>query len=156
MGLEIALIKRTYIQHWIFLKEKSIVIETSNKEKTKIKSDRIRSITETIFEWDKANQLHNWFRYRGKDGEDNGREMVVSISELSELLDLCIRVKENNHLAEQLLPTLDGYNFGEIEYDEYYFEVIEETIECLEDLISDLSEDEFIDGFYELVYLSSW
>ena len=82
--------------------------------------------------------------------------MVVSISELSELLDLCIRVKENNHLAEQLLPTLDGYNFGEIEYDEYYFEVIEETIECLEDLISDLSEDEFIDGFYELVYLSSW
>ena len=82
--------------------------------------------------------------------------MVVSLTELSELLDLCKRVKEDNNLAEQLLPTLDGYNFGEIDYDEYYFEVIEETIECLEDLILELSENEFADGFYELVYLSSW
>ena len=62
----------------------------------------------------------------------------MNTKDLEELLDLCKRVNENNNLAEQLLPTLEGPYFGETDYDEYYFEVIETTITYLEDLLLDI------------------
>jgi homospermidine synthase len=156
MGLEMSLIKRTYVRHWNFLNDKSLVIETRNDEKTKIKPERVSHITEIIFEWDLANQLHNWFLNRLNEGEDNGEDLYVNTKDLEDLLDLCKRVNENNNLAEQLLPTLEGPYFGETDYDEYYFEVIETTITYLEDLLLELSEDQFVDGFSQLIYTSSW
>lgn len=61
------------------------------------------------------------------------------------------RVITNPGVANRLLPTTDGFFFGSTDYDEWYIQDLERTIEQLEPIING---DEF-DG-YELYYQSSW
>lgn len=58
------------------------------------------------------------------------------------------KVMENKELAEELLPTQSGFFFGSCEYDQYYMEDIDKTIQIIEDALKDESE-----GIY---YTSSW
>jgi len=51
--------------------------------------------------------------------------------------------------AEDLLPTASGFFFGGTEYDEWYYEQINDTIQILEEGLSDENADEF-------EYHSSW
>ena len=63
----------------------------------------------------------------------------------------CKAVLNNPALAEEVLPTMPGFFFGDTEYDEWYFETIERTAELCEELIEETDFDE-----YELYYCSSW
>jgi len=84
-----------------------------------------------------------------QDGVDDCRNAYVTRENLQELLDVCRIVSIDKDKAEDLLPTASGFFFGNTNYDEYYFEDINSTIEILEEALSDENADEF-------EYHSSW
>ena len=107
--------------------------------------------------WRKANQIHHWFVENVQDGEDDCKEYRVTIDQLRQLYDLCEQIlKEPNEkkrlkLAKELLPTQEGFFFGTIDYDEYYFETLKDTTEMLEGLFKEEDAEEA-----DYVYSSSW
>lgn len=63
---------------------------------------------------------------------------------------------ENPEVCEELLPTKSGFFFGSTEYDEYYMDEINYTIERLEEIIKE-EEEMNRDGIYTYIeYHSSW
>lgn len=59
-------------------------------------------------------------------------------------------VMTNAHVAARLLPSCDGFFFGSTEYDEFYMEDIESTIEIIHEALKTDFEKEAI------YYCSSW
>jgi len=127
--------------------------------------DNLNSV-EVKFEigyWRKSNQIHNWFVDNCQDGKDECQSSQVSREQLKELLEICEKVlkilsEQKTHKKKitdkvwkqeheynlyldtdeikELLPTREGFFFGDTQYDEYYKNDIEHTIEiikrCLE------------------------
>ena len=69
--------------------------------------------------------------------------------ELENLVNLCkeLLIDKDLELAVEKLPTQEGFFFGGIEYDEYYWHSLEETLKMLKPLIEEGG------NFY---YQSSW
>lgn len=85
----------------------------------------------------------------------NGYSLGANGEKIYNMVDgKCI---ENAEEIAKILPTTDGFFFGSTEYDEYYMQDIDYTIELIQGL---LKEEEEIDklGFYssEFIYTSSW
>ncbi len=99
--------------------------------------------------WRKANAIHQWFVDNCQDGSDDCREYMVSREQLETLLNLCNQVKENKGLASELLPTTSGFFFGSTEYDEYYFDDIDSTIEIINKVLQ-------MEPSWDFFYQSSW
>lgn len=99
--------------------------------------------------WRKANQVHDWFVNNCQDGEDDCREYRVNREQLEELRDLCQRVLDNHALASEYMPTSEGFFFGSTEYDDYYFECLEETIGIIGQALT-------LEKEYDFTYQSSW
>jgi len=142
--------KRTYVKQWSFQKpeEQYNVEVTKGGEPTNIKPERVTHIVEEIGYWRKQNQIHQWFVENVQNGVDNCGEYCVSKVQLEDLLEICKKILNDNSLAEELLPTTSGFFFGGTEYDEWYFDGIKNTIEILEEALSDNSGDYY--------YSSSW
>jgi len=103
--------------------------------------------------WRKANHIHKWFVDNVQDGEDDCGNYYVSRNKLKELLEICekieklVKLKEGNvvigrrftersiekikAIAKELLPTREGFFFGETEYNEYYLNDIQDTIKII-------------------------
>jgi hypothetical protein len=109
----------------------------------------------TIFKevgyWRKANAIHGWFVEKCQDGVDECQLTEVSKEKLETLLSECYKVANKKGSPEELLPTGGGFFFGGTEYDEYYIDMINETIGILERTINDTDFDEEI-----MFYRSSW
>ena len=113
--------------------------------------------------WGKANAIHKWFVDNIQDGVDDCKEYYININDIKKLIDVCKQVKEslessydsktnsylNTKVAQELLPSQMGFFFGDTDYNEYYLEDINNTINQLEPLLKK-KENEY---FY---YLSSW
>jgi hypothetical protein len=74
----------------------------------------VSSKRNTVIEWRKANQIHGWFD-RKLGGVENITKYPIKISDLEDLLDNCIRVKEQliaggTKLQEQV--TESGFKDG--------------------------------------------
>ena len=106
-------------------------------------------IVEEVGYWRKANQIHQWFVDNVQGGVDDCRDAYVERDKLQELLNICKIVSIDKDKAEQLLPTASGFFFGGTEYDEWYYQDIQSTIEILEEALSDEEADHF-------EYHSSW
>jgi hypothetical protein len=102
--------------------------------------------------WRKANHIHKWFVENVQDGNDDCKEYYVSLDTLKELLETCQTVLNDHSKAEELLPTESGFFFGSTDYDEFYYEDIQNTINIIEPLVSnpDITKD------LSLYYHSSW
>ena len=119
---------------------------------TSIFPERISHVIEEVGYWRKANQIHGWFVDNVQNGIDNCQEFEVSLTNLKGLLETCERVRDDHSLAEALLPLRRGFFFGS---DEYYFEHIDNTIDIINKVIledSEQSPTEFVRYFYQ----SSW
>jgi hypothetical protein len=151
MGLDMYLEKRTDVRLWNFQKEEDqfeVVVKKGGVTYPKINPKNITTVVEEAGYWRKANAIHRWFVENVQDGKDDCGNYFVPPSSLKELLELCLAVKLNPEQADELLPTSSGFFFGGDEYDEWYFDKIEYTIEVLKEALAD--EDS---SYY---YSSSW
>jgi len=150
MGLDMYLSKKTYVKYWEHNGDNNYEVTVTKAGKpTNIDPKKVSYIVEEVGYWRKANQIHNWFVENVQYGKDECQESYVSREQLEELLGVCRIVKIDKQKAEQLLPTQSGFFFGGTEYDEYYYQDIDSTIEILEEALSDESADDF-------AYRASW
>jgi hypothetical protein len=110
---------------------------------------KVKTITVEAGYWRKANQIHNWFIANVQDGKDECQESYVSREQLTELREVCQKILDNNELAEKLLPTASGFFFGGTEYDQWYFNDIEETIKIIDNAL-------LMPKQWDFNYRSSW
>jgi len=149
MGLDMYLNKRTYVQYWEHNGDDNYEVKvTKGGKPTKIDPKKVKYIIEEAGYWRKQNQIHRWFVENVQKGVDNCGEYYVDIDDLKTLLDLCEKVKADHSLAEELLPSASGFFFGGTDYDEWYYNGIDNTIEILKEAL----EDERGDYYYS----SSW
>jgi len=152
MGLDMYLTKQIYIGAQYEHREvKGIVDIAVNDKPLLINLNRISCIIESVAYWRKANAIHKWFVDYCQDGVDECQETEVSSTKLEELLSLAKQVKANPALAEELLPPQSGFFFGSTDYDTWYFDDIEKTIDQLEKI---LAEPDGKTSWY--TYQASW
>lgn len=116
-------------------------IDKSDKEKKKIE----------IGYWRKANAIHRWFVKNIQNNNDDCKCYNLSKENIINLKELCIKVKNDKQLACKLLPTQSGFFFGSTEYNEDYFDDLEETIKICNKVLNELDFEK-----YECVYSSWW
>ena len=104
---------------------------------------------EEVGYWRKANHIHRWFVENVQNGQDDCGAYPVSPEQLDRLLRTCRRVLDFQHLAESQLPRQPGFFYGNLAYDEFYYEEIRDTIRILEQILRNYSDS-------EIVYQSSW
>lgn len=146
MGLDMYLTAEKY--NWNMGNDSEVFEKVKDLFPTSKSLGKGKSVRFEVMYWRKANQIHNWFVKNVQDGEDDCREYEVSTEQLSELVDLCKKVLANKELAHELLPNVSGFFFGSQEYNEYYFSVLQETVDALEPLLN-------VTDFY-FSYRSSW
>jgi len=146
MGLDMYLIGKKYL----FMEDEKL-----KEDIKKLHPEMLGEAHSINFEemyWRKANAIHKWFVDNVQEGNDNCGDYYVEKEKLQELLEIVIQISEDNQLAEELLPTQEGFFFGETEYDEHYFEMIEYTKKHLKEIL-DNWEKYKTTSFY---YNSSW
>lgn len=153
MGLDMFLMKETYIgAGYEFNEVKGTVDITRQGESIPINFNRISTITEEVGYWRKANHIHNWFVQNVQGGRDECQKSYVSKEDLEKLLSICKEVLADHSRAPELLPTTSGFFFGGTDYDEYYFQDVQDTINIIEPLLKELEENSMGDVYYQ----SSW
>ena len=150
MGLDMYLTAERYI----WSTEEAISKEVANLLGLQLDGDRMRVntvIVEAMY-WRKANAIHRWFVENVQGGEENCERYYVSREQLLKLRDLCANLctQKVEALAEDSLPTTDGFFFGSTEYDEWYWNDIENTVKGI-----DTALETFGDGWH-FHYQSSW
>ena len=101
--------------------------------------------------WRKANQVHKWMVENVQHGEDNCGVYEGDINQLRELKDIVEEIIADPSKAPDLLPTESGFFFGSQEYDEWYREDMELTLQNLNEML-----EEYKSGPTRFFYTSSW
>lgn len=120
-------------------------------EDLKVNGMAVKEISYEAGYWRKANQIHKWFVDNVQEGVDNCGEYLVGITELECLLEKVNEVLRNKKKANELLPTANGFFFGNYTYDEGYFDDLIQTKAIIENVLSieDIRK-------YDFYYSSSW
>ncbi len=138
-----------------------------------------KSLLDEVMYWRKANAIHKWFVDNIQNGDDNCGYYEITKKDIEVLLDTvtdvynslkdkkrvtqvfknedgktyeddCYLVDELS-VAKELLPTQDGFFFGGTHYNEYYFEMIVETMNKCKEIVNNF---DFENNY--LFYNSSW
>lgn len=120
-------------------------------EQLKVNDMTIKELSYEAGYWRKANQIHKWFVDNVQGGDDNCGEYLVTTEELERLLELVNEVLRNKDKAKELLPTTNGFFFGDISYDESYFDDLINTKAIIENVLSIVELRK-----YDIYYSSSW
>jgi hypothetical protein len=150
MGLDMYLIKKTYVKNWAHKEDKHRVVVTLNDQtRLDIKPERVTYVDEEVMYWRKVNAVHAWFVENVQDGIDECQESRVTIEQLDELATICEKVIRDKN--PELLPASSGFFFGSTDYDEYYYQEVEETAKVLREEIRN-NQEEYPEYFYQ----ASW
>lgn len=109
----------------------------------------IEQITADLGYWRKANAIHGWFVKNIQDGNDDCGSYYVSRESMQELRDLCQRVLDFKHLAEELLPPQSGFFFGGTSLDQSYYDDLQATVEIIDQALK-------LPDSWEFEYHASW
>jgi hypothetical protein len=114
--------------------------------------------------WRKFNALHWWMVKNYANGKDDCREIYLSVKGIEELLKICQEVAMDHSKASELLPTKEGFFFGDTKYGEWYFREIEYTIDLLQKVIGltkkqakkKHSDSAVCSYGWDIIYQASW
>ena len=117
-----------------------------------LKGREIKQVEARVGYWRKANAIHNWFVQKCQGGEDECQKTWIGREALQELLDTVNKVLADRNLAEELLPSASGFFFGSTDYDDWYYQDLEDTKRICEAAL------ELIDSKqgWDIHYQSSW
>jgi hypothetical protein len=153
MGLDMYLYAKRYLADFRPEdKEKAEAIQKLFPELAGVKNQygsAVKVVQAEVGYWRKANAIHDWFVQEVQDGEDKCRPHYVDREKLVALKALCEQVLADKSLAHELLPTTAGFFFGGTDYDDWYFESLESTIEIIDAALK-LPND------WDFEYQSSW
>jgi hypothetical protein len=158
MGLDMYLHRKTYVQNWPFNKPEQhvdITITKGGEPYPGIEIDKIKYIVEEVGYWRKANQIHQWFVDNCQNGVDDCGEYYVTVNQLEQLVDICKKVLADPSKADKLLPTQGGFFFGSTDYNEWYIQDLQNTIDQLTPLIEAPTDENGL-PFFDYYYHSSW
>jgi hypothetical protein len=156
----------------MYLDRVTMFYDTSNEDArdaavmpVNVKNDRVKSITESMIYWRKANHIHRWFVNNVQNGEDNCGTYLVNRDDISSLLaavTVALDAKDKSpslgaERALTLLPPASGFLFGSTDLDERYWSVLDRTKKELEDLLAEMDLTDPKGNFYQhYTYSSSW
>lgn len=106
----------------------------------------------------KFNALHNYFveNCDHPDGQDNCVDMLITpeiIDDLILRLTKIILADGKQKVAEQELPTADGFFWGDTSYDEYYLKDCKKALELMLKMKA-LAEESEEEEQYEFYYIA--
>lgn len=162
MGLDQYLSIRKYIQRvdWSKANEterpetlefRTVVRETGLSELVQEDGFAGAYVEVPAYYWRKANWLHHYIINNLANEVDNCQPIEISVGDMRDLVDRCGDVLAHKDKASALLPTSDGFFFGSTEYDDWYFESVEDTFVEIGKLLDKVEE-----GEHYLVYQASW
>lgn len=151
MGLDMYLRKTIYIGNNYKDADEQVRVSGGG-----VKQERLTETIETVGYWRKANAIHKWFVDNVQKGVDDCGSYAVQKEHLEELLSLTKQVWLNHRLAKKLLPTQSGFFYGQTEYNDWYFQDIEQTKEILENVLAEMATDEKNKVWADYYYHSSW
>lgn len=110
------------------------------------------SVSVQVGYWRKANAIHNWFVDGLAGGRDECQSIYVPRDSLRALQITCELLLENKDvaLAKQVLPTQAGFFFGSTEYDEWYWQSVQDTYDQMKRILEVIPED------VDFQYQASW
>lgn len=110
----------------------------------------------TIGYWRKANAILNLIETTCKpEGIEDCERIYITVDQIKTMLHICKQVKENPDIAHEKLPTQSGFFFGSTEYDDYYFETINYTIELFEKVLTFMSKGDN-NNYYDIIFYAWW
>jgi hypothetical protein len=110
---------------------------------------KIKSVEAEVGYWRKANAVHKWFVDNVQGGADECQKSPVSREDITQLRDICQKIIDDSALASKLLPTQEGFFFGNTDYNDWYIEDLKETVKICDTALS-------LPNQWELYYQSSW
>ena len=87
----------------------------------------------------KVNFLIPFFGY-----EKNCSNIEIDKYQVEDLIEACNEVLANHDKASFLLPTETGFFFGSTDYDDWYFDDVQNVKEKFEEILADFDRDEDI------------
>jgi hypothetical protein len=149
MGLDMYLTAKRYVSDYNDT-DKVLSTELMRHFPELTESQTIQEVSVRVGYWRKANAIHKWFVNNVQEGVDNCSSYPVSRESLTELRDICMRVRDwPGGLAAEQLPTASGFFFGNTDYDEWYFRDIENTAKIIDECL-------LLPRSWEFEYSSSW
>ena len=152
MGLDMYLIAKRYVSNYLDEQdaERADIIKSVFPELADFDNDDlVKEVTVRVGYWRKANAIHKWFVDNVQDGVDECQYSYVSRDKLLELKSACEAVHSNCTKAPEILPTQDGFFFGDTSYDEWYFQDIEQTIKIIDAALK-------LPNSWDFEYHASW
>ena len=152
MGLDMYLTSKRYMSEYFNTGDKE-KISTINKlfGLESVEDYHAQELVFRVAYWRKANAIHNWFVEKCQEGIDECQQTNISRERLQELVATCKTVLEDKTKAEEFLPSVSGFFFGETTYDDWYFDNVEYTADRIEKILND-PVFESCDFYYQ----SSW
>ena len=157
MGLDMYLKAEKYISGWDHSKNEAKeqfakIIDAAGLDSEDIATGSPSgTLSLNVMYWRKANAIHNWFVKYVQNDVDNCKEYYVHRDDLKILITACTAALNDKNAAPEVLPTKSGFFFGPTEYDEYYYQDLQETVDRLGKLLMDPK----FEG-WDFKYQSSW
>ena len=149
MGLDMYLTAKRYVSDYNDT-DKVLSTELMRHFPELTESQTIQEVSVRVGYWRKANAIHRWFVTNVQEGVDDCGSYPVSRDTLTELRDVCMRVRDwPGGLAAEQLPTASGFFFGNTDYDEWYFQDVANTAKIIDECL-------LLPRSWEFEYSSSW
>jgi len=120
----------------------------------------VKTVSIEAMYWRKANAIHKWFVDTLQEGVDECQTTRLEWDSLVQLRALCQSVLADHSIAPDVLPAGGGFFFGNTEYDEWYFDTLERTVEGIDRIENQLVAETDRSGVpysqWEFKYQSSW
>ena len=151
MGLDMYLTRKVYVKDWTDDNAYRVTV-LHNGNPLDLDTKKITHVIEEAGYWRKANAIHKWFVDNVQSGVDDCKEYYVGRTDLQKLLDTCLQVLESPKQAQELLPTTNGFFFGNTDYDGGYLDDLNLTVEICRKALAGLDAVKHSSYYYQ----SSW